>query len=674
VLAPNAAFLDRLPATERTRRVALVIGNANYEMRDWVLPNPAKDAAGVARLLQSVGFEVHLVRDGTAQTISGCAAKASASPAGLAIVYYSGHGLQREFSNYLVATDLKSLDASSAGLVALDGLIGRLRASSKTVMVFLDACRNNPMANNGPAGLAPEQAVPRSLKARNSATGSAVPMVPDGVTLNGGEFFIAFATSPNSVASDGTGDLSPFTRAFLNHATTPGWSITRVLAEVSKTVGEATDWAQTPWTRSSLTSQVFLNGGVDPAEAKRASQLKAKLSRERLALGDRKGAIVEALRALPDPLQDADMAAYAEAHEALYRAFRSRSLQLPVTGTVHPVYSRDGKRVATVSAELGSGSRKEALKLWNVVSGEFIAELLPMARSGTDSSTLLPAAFSGDSRLIAHIDPVEGRPVVWDAATGTRVVDLPKIPGLSLPLITMPRVAFTSTGRFLLISGTISGVHVYDVSGKRLFSSFKTGSGTMAASISPDETYIVTAVATGSSSGGEFKSIRADAFDIASKKALWSREVREASWGAYGAFFSDDGKRIGLTSSSDGVIILDVASGQSRRIKVPRVGTSGLSFSPDGSKIAVTPEDGSSSQPVIRDVANGEPVVLPFTNAAILDTVHSRSGEEVGTPWLPDSGDIWRTSVTGPTLLNAAKAELSSSELADLSRDRVRFR
>lgn len=678
VLPPNADHVARLPAAERQRRVAFVVGNGGYKLPDWRLPNPPRDAVGVARLLQSVGFEVYLLGDGTAEGTVACAAKAAAKPADLAVVYYSGHGLQREYTNYLVATDIAGLDKSLAGLVSLDQIVRGMRSSSTTVLVFLDACRNNPAASagGGPAGLAPEQVVPRAAKmtAGGEASTQRAPAATGADALSGGELFVAFSTSPNSVASDGTVEFSPFTQAFLKYATTPGWSIQRVLAEVTKSVGETTDWGQTPWTRSSLTSQVFLNGGVDPAEALRASQLKAKQSRERLALGDRKGAVREALQALPEKLSDGDAAKYADAYEALYRAVRSRSLQLPITGAVHPAFSHDGRRVATVSAELGSGARKEALKLWDVEKGTLVAELLPLQRSGTASMTLLPAAFSADSRFLAHIDVGTGQPVVWDAGSGTKLAELPKIPGISLPMITVPRIALSGTGKYVLIWNTGSAVHVYHVAEKRILSTIKSGAGTMAAAISPDETAIVTAAAAGSSGGGEYKTIRIEGLDLATKKKLWAKDIPEASWGAYGAYFSTDGRKLGVTTSSDAVVVLDVGSGAAKRIPVPRVGTSGLSFSPDGDLIAVVSEDTSNSQPAFRSTATGEEVKLAYEKGAILDTVHSPAGEEVGTPWFPDAGDIWRKGPMGAALIEAAIAALPSNEMSEVAKGRVRFR
>ena len=75
---------------------------------------------------------------------------------------------------------------------------------------------------------------------------------------------VAYSTSPNAVALDGTGTLSPFTGAFDKIIGTSGYSVQRVM---KRAVGEETDWKQTPWMKSSLTGELKLGGGETLAEA-----------------------------------------------------------------------------------------------------------------------------------------------------------------------------------------------------------------------------------------------------------------------------------------------------------------------------------------------------------------------------------------------------------------------
>jgi uncharacterized caspase-like protein len=679
VLPANQAFVEKnlSGGSKSERRVALVIGNSAYAKPKWALPNPRTDAVGVARLLQSVGFDVHLIADGGQAASSACAAQAAAQPADIAIAYYSGHALQREYTNYLVATDMTRLDGSLAGLVSLDDLITRFRQSSGKLLVFLDACRNNPLSSVGGAvGLAPEKVVPRSVTAMPSSKqgeGAGRQGLENAASLTGGELFVAFSTSPNSVADDGKGHFSPFTAAFLRHATKPGWSIQRVIAEVTKSVGEGSDWRQTPWSRSSLTGQIFLNGGVDPQDALRASRLKAKQSRELLGTGDRIGAIIEALRGLPEELTQDDIERYPEAYEALYRAVRSRSMRLPVSGAVHASFSPTGDRATTVSAEVGEGTRREALKLWELGTGRLIAELLPLDRSGTVGSTAGPAVFSSDGRRVMHIDPVAMRPVVWDAATGAVLAELPRIPGESPPMVVPPRRQFSSSGRFALINGT-GGTHLYDIEARRIRWSLKSGAGLIAAAISPDDTLLATATATGSRNGGEYQAIEISAFDIATKKKLWTKSIKEPGWGAYSAGFSPDGKSIGVTTSSYVTLVLDIATANVVRVEAAPAGTGGLGFSPDGRFLATASSDNSNSLPGAYDLQTGQAVQLPFNAAPIPDIIYDASGAEVGAAYYSDVGDMWRRGVEGPELIDAAIATLAPDDLAKVPIDRVRFR
>ncbi|MFX6945499.1 caspase family protein, partial [Acinetobacter baumannii] len=50
-----------LPAGAAERRIALIVGNANYQTGS--LPTPANDAGLVAQTLQAAGFDVSGARD-----------------------------------------------------------------------------------------------------------------------------------------------------------------------------------------------------------------------------------------------------------------------------------------------------------------------------------------------------------------------------------------------------------------------------------------------------------------------------------------------------------------------------------------------------------------------------------------------------------------------------------
>src|SRR6202158_5586538 len=81
------------------KRIALVIGNANYQA--GALPTPANDAGLIAQTLQAAGFDVvgarDLDEDSLRHAFRDFVEKASSSgPDTVAFVYFSGYGLQLE--------------------------------------------------------------------------------------------------------------------------------------------------------------------------------------------------------------------------------------------------------------------------------------------------------------------------------------------------------------------------------------------------------------------------------------------------------------------------------------------------------------------------------------------------------------------------------------------------
>src|SRR3979490_1775666 len=104
------------------RRIALVIGNANY--RAGALPTSANDAGLIAQTLQAAGFDVSGARDLDGESLRAAFRdfldKAQASgPDTVAFVYLAGYGLQFEGENYFVPVDAKIVSAQDVGVEAL---------------------------------------------------------------------------------------------------------------------------------------------------------------------------------------------------------------------------------------------------------------------------------------------------------------------------------------------------------------------------------------------------------------------------------------------------------------------------------------------------------------------------------------------------------------------------
>jgi hypothetical protein len=232
LLGSSAAFAEN--------RVALVIGQSSY--RAVVpLPNPANDARAMSKLLGDAGFEVtnaaDLSQNDLRQEVADFAAKVAAKgPDTVAVVFYAGHGLQIDGENFLVPVDIDPKREADIPLqaVRLNDILNTLTSvPSKTRILLLDACRNNPFpAINATAG--------HGLALVDTKTGSP-------------GTFMSFSTSPGAEAEDGNGTNSPYTTALLSVAKERGLSIEDTFKRVRVSVNKATEGRQTPWDSSSLT-------------------------------------------------------------------------------------------------------------------------------------------------------------------------------------------------------------------------------------------------------------------------------------------------------------------------------------------------------------------------------------------------------------------------------------
>jgi hypothetical protein len=132
-------------------RVALVVGNSAYEHVPS-LRNPRNDAEDLTRKLEGLGFTVVGGVDLDRRKLVESLIKfgRAAERAEVALFFYAGHGLQVNGQNYLVPVDAmvefeSEIDLS---LVSLSGVMQQLERGSRTNLVFLDACRDNPFAKD----------------------------------------------------------------------------------------------------------------------------------------------------------------------------------------------------------------------------------------------------------------------------------------------------------------------------------------------------------------------------------------------------------------------------------------------------------------------------------------------------------------------------------------------
>lgn len=251
-----ALLLPMSQTAEAAKRVALVLGNSAYAHAP-PLPNPVNDANEIAAKLQAMDFTVSLAVDATkAETDVILREFANAlEGADVAIFFYAGHGLQVAGQNYLVPIDAKLAKERDLEFeaVRLDFVLKQMELGreDKTNVVFLDACRDNPLSRS----------LARTMGTRSASIGKGLAQVDAGVGT-----FIAYSTQPGNVALDGSGKNSPFTAALVQRMTEPGKNLTSVMIDVRKDVIAATQGQQVPWDHSSLTGDFFFDPNAKPAD------------------------------------------------------------------------------------------------------------------------------------------------------------------------------------------------------------------------------------------------------------------------------------------------------------------------------------------------------------------------------------------------------------------------
>lgn len=239
-LAVSAVAFAAEPAIAE-RRVALVLGNSAYK-HTGPLVNPRNDAEDIAAALRGLGFEVvegvDLEKAGMDRKVREFATLLSGASVG--VFFYAGHALQVGGENYLAPIDAELSNAAALDweMVRLD-LIQRTmeRSDAKTNILFLDACRDNPLSRN----------LARAMGTRSAEIGQGL-----AATQSGAGTLISFSTQPGYVAFDGTGRNSPFAGPLAKHLLTPGADLSRILYAVRNDVMEATNNQQVPWDHSAL--------------------------------------------------------------------------------------------------------------------------------------------------------------------------------------------------------------------------------------------------------------------------------------------------------------------------------------------------------------------------------------------------------------------------------------
>ena len=220
------------------RRVALIIGNSAYQNAP-ILPNPERDARGIADMFQKAGYEIVT----TAFNVGSLDFKSTirkfedaVTDADIAVIYYAGYGLNIHGTNYLIPIDAKLASDRDANdeTITLEQLVESVHGAKRLRVIIVDACRDNPFA--------------RIMKTERMASFSGL----GAVEPNSIDTLIAYAAKSGTTAQDGGGDHSPFAAALINNLFVPGLDIRLAFGRVRDEVLKKTGFMQEPFVYGSL--------------------------------------------------------------------------------------------------------------------------------------------------------------------------------------------------------------------------------------------------------------------------------------------------------------------------------------------------------------------------------------------------------------------------------------
>jgi len=225
-------FVPPLAVAAPEQRIALVIGNGKY--RDSPLGNPVNDARAVAKALTRSGFQVTQKENAGRADMQAALREFGDAlrKGGVGLFYYAGHGVQVKGRNFLIPVDanIEREDEVAYHGVDANQVLDKMEAANNRInIVILDACRNNPFVR----------------QSRSRTAGLAQMDAPAGS-------FIAFATAPGSVASDGQGEHGLYTQHLLRAMLIPGVKIEDVFKKVRSGVRRDSGGQQVPWENTSL--------------------------------------------------------------------------------------------------------------------------------------------------------------------------------------------------------------------------------------------------------------------------------------------------------------------------------------------------------------------------------------------------------------------------------------
>lgn len=227
------------------QRIALVIGNAEYDNSIGKLINPVNDANDMAAALQRLGFKLvggkaHLnlnrrqmleqIREFGSQIKQG----------GVGVFYFAGHGVQVDKRNYLIpiTNSLQFQEDAEFEAVDADAILREMEYANNSLnILILDACRNNGLPK----------------KTRNTQNGLIEPTrKPSGV-------YIAYAARDGQTASENSGKRNGlYTQELLKNLETPNLRLEDIFIKTRVEVKKLSNRLQEPIEYGSLDGTFYL--------------------------------------------------------------------------------------------------------------------------------------------------------------------------------------------------------------------------------------------------------------------------------------------------------------------------------------------------------------------------------------------------------------------------------
>jgi len=232
------------------RKFSLCIGINDYE-NFKKLSNCENDAYDLSETLIKFGFESTLLLNPTQDEIIDELRKfkMQISNDDISLIFFAGHGLKVETSNFLVPKDAEikyAEDIPYKCINADDFFISNDPANKNLHIIILDACRDNPFAS--------------VISSRGIETGLNKMSAPLGT-------LISFATSPGTKSWENRGDRnSYFTKALLEEIHTPNITVEEVFRNTRTKVLAFSEGKQVPWEESSLHGDNFSFCTMNPID------------------------------------------------------------------------------------------------------------------------------------------------------------------------------------------------------------------------------------------------------------------------------------------------------------------------------------------------------------------------------------------------------------------------